>query len=436
MKSPIMHGFFMGASLFLGGVLASCGGGSANRPPIAVVASIADAYTGSTIHLDGSGSSDPDGALLIYSWRIVTKPAGSATTLQNPNGATPFLVPDLPGAYEVDLIVSDGELRSPEQRGTFVATIQNLAPVANAGTYRSVDLNTVVQLDGTGSTDPNGDALTYNWQLTGKPAASQATLMASNTARPTLTVDIPGSYEFSLQVNDGKLTSAIALTSVLATRNQLPIANAGPDQVGARGVPVMIDGTTSSDPYGQPLDFNWVLSGYYLNPDFGTYQVGKVFSTPIIDFRPDAIGVFTLDLTVTRRVDSAVAKDQMTVTIPGVMLKRTIFTYRISTDYLALPLSSGAVGSVTSNGAISLDSILSFDIISVGGPYTLTNVHASDPSARVTPTWNLVAGPLVNGRILFSSTAPPAGQVVRVYYGFTVQETGETFDFYIDLSAP
>jgi hypothetical protein len=60
----------------------------------------------------------------------------------------------------------------------------NQPPVANAGANQSVTLGSTVQLDGSGSTDPNGLALTYQWSLISKPSGSNATL--NNTTAPRL----------------------------------------------------------------------------------------------------------------------------------------------------------------------------------------------------------------------------------------------------------
>lgn len=57
--------------------------------------------------LDGSGSVDPEGDTLGFSWTISNSPQGSTANLVNSNSANPELVPDQTGQYEVTLIVSD-----------------------------------------------------------------------------------------------------------------------------------------------------------------------------------------------------------------------------------------------------------------------------------------------------------------------------------------
>ncbi len=70
----------------------------------------------------------------------------------------------------------------------------NMAPVANAGPDQNVTTGTVVTLTGSGSTDANGDTLTYSWSFTSKPASSTAALSSATVVNPTFTADKDGAY--------------------------------------------------------------------------------------------------------------------------------------------------------------------------------------------------------------------------------------------------
>jgi len=87
----------------------------------------------------------------------------------------------------------------------------NRAPVANAGAARTVTAGTVVTLDGSGSSDPDGDALSYAWSLT-RPAASGAVLSAPTTVAPSFNGDVAGTYTATLTVSDGQLSASAAVT--------------------------------------------------------------------------------------------------------------------------------------------------------------------------------------------------------------------------------
>ena len=74
-----------------------------------------------------------------------------------------------------------------------------------------------VTLDGSTSSDANGDPLAYAWTLTSKPAGSAAALAGGTSARPTFTADAAGTYVASLVVNDGKVSSTSAAVVVNAS---------------------------------------------------------------------------------------------------------------------------------------------------------------------------------------------------------------------------
>ena len=93
----------------------------------------------------------------------------------------------------------------------------NVAPVANAGPDQTVVAGDVVTLTGAGSSDVNGDTLTYAWTLTSKPATSTATLTGATTVSPTFTADLAGAYVATLVVNDGTVNSAPDTVTVTAT---------------------------------------------------------------------------------------------------------------------------------------------------------------------------------------------------------------------------
>jgi hypothetical protein len=110
--------------------------------------------------------------------------------------------------YTVTLTVSDGSLTSPADSTEITVATGNLPPVANAGPDQTVMTGQLVTLNGTGSSDPNGNPLTYSWCLRGRPQGSGATLNGANTAQPTFTPDMAGSYVICLTVNDGQSSSS------------------------------------------------------------------------------------------------------------------------------------------------------------------------------------------------------------------------------------
>ena len=214
---------------------------------------------GQIVQLDGSGSSDADGDPLTFRWALTTLPAGSQATLSNATLFNPTFVADVFGTYVAQLIVNDGTLDSLP--ATVTITANNLPPVANAGPDQGlVAVGQTVQLDGSGSSDVNGDPLSFRWALTTRPAGSQATLSNATLVNPTFVADAFGTYVAQLIVNDGTLDSLPA-TVTITFNNLPPVANAGPDQgLVAVGQTVQLDGSGSSDVNGDPLSFHWALT--------------------------------------------------------------------------------------------------------------------------------------------------------------------------------
>jgi len=76
----------------------------------------------------------------------------------------------------------------------------NDLPTANAGPDQSVSPGALVQLDGSSSTDPDGDSLDFEWQIITRPAGSQSVLSDSTSVMPTLVADVAGDYQIQLIV--------------------------------------------------------------------------------------------------------------------------------------------------------------------------------------------------------------------------------------------
>lgn len=183
-----------------------------NTPPVA------DARPGSPIivggrtgvQLDGSQSYDPDGNDITYQWSCFSWPGSNASPptpapqLDGANTATPTVWTDVYGDYTLQLVVSDGLANSAPSYVT--VSFDNIKPVANAGSYPAKAVGYPLFLDGSGSTDANGDPLTYQWSLVSAPTGSSATLNAL-TEKATFMADLPGDYVVSLVVNDGRLSS-------------------------------------------------------------------------------------------------------------------------------------------------------------------------------------------------------------------------------------
>lgn len=78
------------------------------------------------------------------------------------------------------------------------------ALTADAGADQLVSVGDEVVLDGSGSADSEGDAFTFQWQITASPTGSTVTLNNPTTATPTFTPDVAGTYTVELAISNEK----------------------------------------------------------------------------------------------------------------------------------------------------------------------------------------------------------------------------------------
>jgi len=102
----------------------------------------------------------------------------------------------------------------------------NIEPVANAGIDQTADSGQLVLLDGSASSDQDGDVLQFQWSLVAHPPGSNILLNDPTLAKPSFTPILAGSYVFELIVNDGQIDSPAdsVSISILALPNQAPVA--------------------------------------------------------------------------------------------------------------------------------------------------------------------------------------------------------------------
>ena len=158
----------------------------------------------------------------------------------------------------------------------------NAAPVAVVGgPYAGEAGTTLIQFNGSASSDPDGDDLTFVWDFgDGNTGIGMA---------PTYMYGNAGNFKVTLVVNDGQINSDASVTSAAITAppvNIAPVADPGGPYDGQPGQSITFDGTGSSDANEDALTYAW---------DFGDGAMG-VDEAPTHTYAVD--GTYTVTLTV------------------------------------------------------------------------------------------------------------------------------------------
>ncbi|MDQ6757120.1 MAG: PKD domain-containing protein [Bacteroidota bacterium] len=141
----------------------------------------------------------------------------------------------------------------------------NRIPIANAGADQTITLpKDSVSLDGSASSDPDGNIISYQWsKISGPASANIINASASKTVVKNLAA---GVYQFQLTVIDNGGLSANATVKVIVNNpavNQPPVANAGVDQIITLPFnSAILNGSASTDPDNNITGYNWTkISG-------------------------------------------------------------------------------------------------------------------------------------------------------------------------------
>ncbi len=283
-----------------------------NRAPTADAGADQAVNEREAVTFDGRGSSDPDGDDLTYSWsQTAGSPTASPTSTDGPILA--FVAPEVSSdaVLTFTLTVSDGGSLSGTDTVNVTIRNVNLPPTADAGADQAADENTVVTLDGSGSSDPDGDRLLYSWKQT---AGSPTVSLSSNTAQsPTFTapaVNAETALTFRLAVSDG--TADVDTDTVVVTVRDVSdlTVSAGADRDVDEGDTVTLAATVSNATLR--VTFEWTTDSSIAISDDDTRSAS--FTAPMVDSDTD------YTFTVTATDGNKTATDSVVITVLDVPL--------------------------------------------------------------------------------------------------------------------
>tara|TARA_B100001123_G_C15340620_1_gene1034697 strand:- start:18 stop:7340 length:7323 start_codon:yes stop_codon:yes gene_type:complete len=210
-----------------------------------------------TVQLDGEGSADSNGEIQSFLW---TSP--DEISLDNPTLISPsFSAPEVSGDTDffLSLTVTDNDNQSHTDSVNISILNVLIPPVADAGADTSINELVTFQLNGSQSTDPNGSIMSFSWQSPVEIDLNDSTLTNPTFSAPEIGVGEDSTYTFILSItdNDGQSDSDTVYVEVKFV-NQPPVAVAGSDGSLLEGLDVLLDGSSSSDPDGQSVFYQWV----------------------------------------------------------------------------------------------------------------------------------------------------------------------------------
>jgi predicted esterase len=344
--------------------------------------------------LNGSGSTDPGGAIKAWQWTRISGP--SSFTIGNTSVATTSLTNLVQGTYAFRLQVWDHNWVPTSDtvlvtvNGSGGTTSPGTGKIANAGADIIISLPTnSTTLNGSASVDPGGAIKAYEWSSISGPSGSA--IASVNAVTTGLSNLVQGTYAFKLRVWDHNWVPTADTVLVTVNGSGGTTTPTDPNKIANAGADVMLalptnsttlNGSASADPGGAIKAYEWArISG----PSQYTLANARSATTTVSNL---AQGLYAFRLTVWDH-NWVPKSDTMNILVSAsASLPDPSNIANAGADlYITLP-----VNSTTLNGAASADpggTIKAYEWSKIGGPssYTIT-----DSRSATTGVSNLAQG--------------------------------------------
>lgn len=334
---------------------------------------------GATVYLDGRGSDNA----VTYSWSFDSKPNGSTASFTGTSIGQ--FTADKAGDYVVQLIVNNGSVDSDPRLVTIRTSPR--PPIADAGTSQTVTVNTEVTLDGSASSHPDSESVTWTWQFIGLPIGVLAPNFDDlHALQPKFTPTAIGVYVAELRgVTAGNQVAAAAV--VIRVRSgsppsPAPTANAGADVSNrSPGASVTLSGTGTNYQRGR-----WLLIE---QPVYSSVDV-QVFLTADNYVNPPSLST-TFQVPAPGRYRCLLITSKLS---NGSILDEAFDDFFVTTGLTPIA-DSGAAPLVAAGAAVTLDGSLSRSLTGEALRYAWTLTTKPNGSTATIRYANTVAASLL-----------------------------------------
>ena len=268
-----------------------------------LVFSIPNSSGSTQVTLEWSPNSEPD----LAGYTLFCREQGQNYDYTNPcwegtdTACTIYDLDETKTYFFVVRAVDTEGFQSSDSNETFLeagTTPDNQLPIADAGPNQTVNEGEAVSLNGSNSSDPDGDIISYHWVQIGEPTVTLSDPNADQPAFISHDVGPEGAaLTFELTVADHNgLQSTDSCVVNVTWDNEIPHANAGPDQTVDGGSVVTLDGSDSFDIDDGIVSYSWKeISGPAVTL-LGAASDQPTFTAPNVE--SDGVSL-TFELTVT-----------------------------------------------------------------------------------------------------------------------------------------
>ena len=409
---------------------------AANTPPTCDAGADVAVDLGNAATIDASGSSDPDGDTITYRWKFSKVATGStliSNDIDNRDTATTFFTPDVLGTYVAYVTCDDGLSTSFDTVSVTAEDPTNNAPVADASSSDSSGIiGASVTLDGTASSDADGDTLTYRWKFLSVPSGSTVwspDIGDRDADVTSFTPDVEGTYTVWLWVDDG--SGAVGDSWEIAVSdgtNTAPVADgSSSDTSGVPGTSVSLDASSSSDADGDSLTYRWKFVAVPGGSSLTSNSIGDR-DADVTSFTPDVDGTYWAQV----RVSDGIVDDTDDVFIS--VTSASLNTAPVADAGSDYAMDLGDVATLDATGSTDADGdTLSYRWKIVYAPYnsSITSNDIGDRDAASTSFTPDVEGPYY-ARVLVADDFDSDEAYVLITV--STADTGDTGTAALDIS--